>query len=267
MTQQDIHRHRFPVVLYLLFVFCVLLGTTIAIVNGDEHRSDDRSNSDKSDVKVEISSECAAVLLVGGSAVGGISATTLLPQLLSMLGFASVGVSSDSVAAWWKSILGSVPAGSLFATLQSITMAGGGVGTLVSGAELGGSANAAHVRTLCNKVDTIDPNSPAAQILSKLVDGVRISSVATNQAKEWADYVSNDVLQSERYRNAEKMFHETREELMQSKTYQAVIKQGADLMDNAKAWFHKTSVELFGGTSTDFSSSPQRERQQQQQEL
>lgn len=219
-------------------------------------------------MKVEISSECAAVLLVGGSAVGGISATTLLPQLLSMLGFASsVGVSSDSVAAWWKSILGSVPAGSLFATLQSITMAGGGVGTLVSGAELGGSVNAAHVRTLCHKVDTIDPNSPAAQILSKLVDGVRISSVATNQAKEWADYVSNDVLQSERYRNAEKMFHETHEELMQSETYQAFRKQGRDLMDNAKAWFHKTSAELFGGTRTEFSSSPQRERQQQQQEL
>lgn len=60
------------------------------------------------------------------AAVGGISlaALPMFMELIGVLGFGAEGVGLDSIASKWQSIIGDVEAGSLFATLQSISMAG-----------------------------------------------------------------------------------------------------------------------------------------------
>lgn len=70
---------------------------------------------------------CAYKVLVGANLVGvgtAVTLSTLLPLFLSILGFSETGVSAGAVAAQWQSTIGNVKAGSLFALLQSISMAG-----------------------------------------------------------------------------------------------------------------------------------------------
>ncbi|XP_036145399.1 interferon alpha-inducible protein 27-like protein 2B [Monomorium pharaonis] len=67
------------------------------------------------------------IMFIGTPIIGGIFGAYLLP----ILGFGSSGVIGGSVAASWQSSIGSVAAGSLFATLQSLGATG--VGTLLFG--------------------------------------------------------------------------------------------------------------------------------------
>lgn len=67
------------------------------------------------EVQVQVSTECAVVLVTGGLIVGGVAiaaAETLAGMLLNVIGFASIGVEAGSTAAWWQSTFPLVRAGS-----------------------------------------------------------------------------------------------------------------------------------------------------------
>lgn len=66
--------------------------------------------------------------IIGGSVAGG---GILGATALRMIGFRSGGVTAKSFAASWQSKIGSVAAGSLFATLQSLGATG--LGTIMFG--------------------------------------------------------------------------------------------------------------------------------------
>ncbi|XP_011705111.1 PREDICTED: interferon alpha-inducible protein 27-like protein 2B [Wasmannia auropunctata] len=62
-------------------------------------------------------------LLLGTTVIGGILGCATLP----LLGFGLAGISAGSFAASWQASIGSVAAGSLFATLQSLGATGLGI--------------------------------------------------------------------------------------------------------------------------------------------
>ncbi|CAE7798107.1 DNAH7, partial [Symbiodinium necroappetens] len=85
--------------------------------------------------EVSIPWKCAAAMIAGA----GVSVASA-PVLLAAAGFTSAGIAGGSLAALWQSHMAAVSGGSLFAWLQSISMAGlGTTGSL----GLGGAAGAA----------------------------------------------------------------------------------------------------------------------------
>lgn len=136
----------------------------------DQNQSCNYSEEDTctDDERVQISPSCAVVLIVTGSAVGGVTSWALTGPLLAVLGFTSVGVAKGSFAAWWQSVTPLVMTGSLFSTLQSIAMAGVGSSIVIS-SSIGGAATASQLRGMCEKIDAIDRESPEGKIISLLL--------------------------------------------------------------------------------------------------
>ena len=85
----------------------------------------------------------AAMLAASGVSIAG------APAILAMAGFTSAGIAGGSLAALWQSHMAAVSGGSLFAWLQSISMAGLGVTGSLS---LGGTTGAAAM-AFCKAVD------------------------------------------------------------------------------------------------------------------
>mmetsp|Transcript_2308 Transcript_2308/g.3246 ORF Transcript_2308/g.3246 Transcript_2308/m.3246 type:complete len:197 (-) Transcript_2308:1543-2133(-) len=150
---------------YFLFIVFIVIHRAQGETDEKEHDAEE----------IQISSECAAVVLVGGSAIGGIAATTLAPSLLGILGFTQAGIMSGSFAAWWQSTMPLIASGTLFATLQSIAMTTTGMGTVVIGSTLGGASSAVHLKNLCQVIDSIDKDSTAGFIISSTMKAVRKS--------------------------------------------------------------------------------------------
>ena len=122
-------------------------------------------------VQVQVSRECAVVLVTGGLIVGGLAvaaAEALVGMLLNVIGFAAIGVEAGSTAAWWQSTFPLVKAGSTFSKLQSITMSEAGVGVVPVGAAVGGVVAAAKIDDLCRGIDSIDSESLEGKTLSTL---------------------------------------------------------------------------------------------------
>ena len=136
----------------------------------DQNQSYNYSDEDTctDDERVHVSPSCAVVLVVTGSAVGGLTSWALTGPLLAVLGFTSVGVAKGSFAAWWQSLMPLVMTGSLFSTLQSIAMAGVGSSIVIS-SSIGGAATASQLRGMCEKIDAIDRESPEGKIISLLL--------------------------------------------------------------------------------------------------
>ncbi|KAI0289367.1 hypothetical protein BC826DRAFT_1107082 [Russula brevipes] len=82
-----------------------------------------------------------------GAVVGTLLTPVVVPVSLGWIGFGAAGPLAGSLAAGWQASIGSVAAGSLFATAQSVAM-GGAVPTIVSalgagvGAAVAGIASA-----------------------------------------------------------------------------------------------------------------------------
>ena len=154
------------------------------------------TSEEKEENNVEVSPECAAVLLVGGAAAGGATAYALVAPLLALLGFTAAGVAGGSFASWWQSNLSMILAGSMFATLQSIAMAGAGPGVIALGSSLGAATQAAFVEDICARVDAVDPDSATGlTIATTLATVQKAESVKSwaSSAKEWVGGMLVDI--------------------------------------------------------------------------
>jgi len=110
---------------------------------------------------VHVSPECAAVLVAAGSAAGSVTSWAFAGPLLSSLG-------EGSFAAWWESALPIVSTDALFAKLQSIAMARVGSDIPMS-SFIGDAATALRVVAFCSRIDSIEPESHEAKIISSLL--------------------------------------------------------------------------------------------------
>ena len=91
--------------------------------------------------EVEVSPECAVVLVTGGLVFGGLAAAatiSLFSVLFEAVGFAAIGVEGGSSVASWQSTFPLVEKGSLFSRLQSISMSKTGASNLVALGSIGG---------------------------------------------------------------------------------------------------------------------------------
>jgi len=122
---------------------------------------------------VEVSPECAAVILAGSGVLGGTIAYIATPALMCSIGFCQAGPVAGSLATWWQSTLPLVAKGSIFSTLQSAAMAGVGSQTILIGASVGGSSSAAMIERLCSSVDNLDPTSKRGRIVLSTLSAVR----------------------------------------------------------------------------------------------
>ena len=157
-------------------------------------------------VSVDVSPECAALLLVGGGVAGSaatLAVTNLLmPMWLCSSGFCAAGVKSGSLAAWWQSTMPLIASKSIFATLQSIAMSAGGVGfstssTAALGAALGGAAGAAYLGEFCQMVDQIEPSTVAAEAIKanlKFYQGFSRAAAAAAPYVTEAKNVASEVI-------------------------------------------------------------------------
>mmetsp|Transcript_65278 Transcript_65278/g.76682 ORF Transcript_65278/g.76682 Transcript_65278/m.76682 type:complete len:587 (-) Transcript_65278:5-1765(-) len=166
----------------ILFLILFLNGfASVVPISTTEGKNSDTRNDTK-DTNVLVSKECAAVLLVSGTGLGGGLAYALSGPLLAYLGFTSIGVASGSLASWWQSTIPLLSSGSLFAALQSIAMGGAGAGIVTIGSALGGSAAANHLEEICAIVDDVEPNSTAEKTIAFMIALVQ----NTDDAKTWA---------------------------------------------------------------------------------
>lgn len=167
-----------------------LLFLTVAFLCGVCNGSFTRRTTQKEGEEdtINISPKCAAVLVTAGTGGGGALAYALAPAALCKAGFCSVGVSSSSFASWWQSTMPLVQTGSIFATLQSITMGGASTKIVVAGSVLGGSLSLKYLQALCDYVD--DPESKMAPIFSANLEAVK-------RAHETAEKVKTACLSSE----------------------------------------------------------------------
>lgn len=138
------------------------------------------SNNDEEE-EIPVSPECAAVLLVGGGTIGGTTIYMLATPLLAILGFTSTGVAGSSFAAWWQSTMPLIASGGLFATLQSIAMAGSGPGIITVGAGfLGGAVSASYLKEVCSVVDATEVGSIQGSMVATLLASVQTSVGVAN---------------------------------------------------------------------------------------
>jgi hypothetical protein len=149
---------------------------------------------DEEEESVDVSPECAVVLITAGSVGGGLASYVLVAPLLSLIGFAGAGVTKGSFAAWWQSTMPNVMAGSIFSSLQSITM-GGVPSVIIISSSIGGAATvASHLRHVCGIIDDVDPKSTEGKIIySLLVAEGKLRTTWEHQVKPNLEAGINDV--------------------------------------------------------------------------
>merc|ERR1712166_1070722 len=176
-----------PAICGMKFSFCLSLFFLV-VTSGE-------AKINPSDIQVSVSPKCAAVILVAGSAVGGTTAYTITPRLLSAAGFTSVGVGAKTFASWWQSTMPLVARGSAFSVLQSVAMGGTDIATLHIGAAIGRSTTAAYLSNtaallnqVCEFVDDADPPSTLGRAVSACVTLAR-----QTKTNEWLPNFPDDL--------------------------------------------------------------------------
>jgi len=144
------------------------------------------------DGSLRISRDCAAVLLIGGGAAGAAAAAAFVPKVLALLGFSGVGVTGGSYAAFWQSSMGAagIAAGSFFAKLQSIAMAGVGTKGIIGGAMVGGVMGRKFLHDICEKVDDLGPEHWVVRDSLALIDKIRIRMRVSRHTQTYAGQCS-----------------------------------------------------------------------------
>jgi hypothetical protein len=148
---------------YLVFLVCAIASSSstgrVAFASVGTSKEED---------SVDVSPECAVVLVTAGSVAGGLASFVLIEPLLFLVGFTGAGIAEGSFAAWWQSTMPNVMAGSLFSSLQSITMTGVESNIIVS-SSIGGAATASQLRRMCGIIDDVDPESKEGKVISSLL--------------------------------------------------------------------------------------------------
>ena len=141
--------------------------------------------------EVFVSPRCARVLLVGGGVMGTAATWTLSRTVLSIIGFTSTGVASGSFAAWWQSTMTKgIAAGSIFATLQSISMSGVGQTVLIS-SSIGGAIAANKIKYVCEQIDKVDTEEISSTVTSGFVQAEYYASQAQEKLQTTWESVSD----------------------------------------------------------------------------
>lgn len=97
-------------------------------------------------VAVTIPKKCLVAMAVGAGA-----SVASAPMMLAAAGFSTLGITGGSLAATWQATMGTIGAGSIFASLQSFAMGGLGVGGSLSLAGAGGAS----AISFCKAVDKL----------------------------------------------------------------------------------------------------------------
>ena len=113
----------------------------------------------KEEEGVDVSPECAVVLVTAGSVAGGLASYALVEPLLSLIGFAGADVTEATFAAWSQSTMSNVIAGSIFSSLQSITTGGVPPVIIISISIRGAATVASQLSCVCGIIDDVDPTS------------------------------------------------------------------------------------------------------------
>lgn len=108
---------------------------------------------------VNVSPACAAALLVGGGIAGVAVASTVLPAILYITGFAQGGVLAGSFAASWQSTMPLMAQGSLFAALQSAAAGVVGSTVVISAASVGSTSSVLFLQQACSAIDSVPAGS------------------------------------------------------------------------------------------------------------
>lgn len=110
-------------------------------------------------------SRCCAFYALGAGGVASFGITAGFPAALGLIGFGAAGPVAGSVAGAWQATMGGTIAGaSLFATLQSVAMAGVGSTAIIGTGLAGGAAMIA----FCDKVTELGLCAPLQLVSSKL---------------------------------------------------------------------------------------------------
>ena len=152
-----------PRLLLLAFFLCPLVSCL------DPAVEDKPSPLPEGPQTVKVTPQCAAVLLVGGGAVGAAVAATVLPALMYIAGFSSGGVLANSFAASWQSTMPLVAQGSLFALLQSAAAGGVGSTVVISAAAIGSTSGMLVMERTCSAIDNVPAGSAEAALVRTLV--------------------------------------------------------------------------------------------------
>lgn len=102
---------------YLVFLIFAIISSS-----STDHVAFASVGNSKEEESVDVSPECAVVLVTAGSVAGGLASYALVEPLLSLIGFAGADVTGATFAVWLQTTMSNVIAGSIFSSLQSITM-------------------------------------------------------------------------------------------------------------------------------------------------
>lgn len=147
-------------------------------MNNTDNNIVDVGEPENPEEKIVVSPLAASVLLVLLGGIGGVTATLLVSTVLWCIGFTAVGVSGGSYAAAWQSSIGSVAAGSLFASLTSIAMSGTSAAIFVPGALL------FIVKPLVDLINGVERDSYTYMLLNQIHNIIKTSLGAVNNAAE-----------------------------------------------------------------------------------
>ncbi|KAK3282760.1 hypothetical protein CYMTET_9519 [Cymbomonas tetramitiformis] len=176
------------------------LALTLLIVCKAIAASSAETNDESADEEVKVSIECGAVLYIAAGAGGTIAATaaaSALPLVLcSTSGFCAVGVAAGSHAARWQATLPLIAKGSVFASLQSIAMGGTSTGTVLVSGALGALGGASFLRSFCEEIDAVDPDSKTGSLIRGIVEAARVSSNGIETVKLHAEHAMNAAFQA-----------------------------------------------------------------------
>ena len=144
----------------MLSQFVLVLLLALPLVKSSEEKKVEETIG-----KPFLISRCCALYSLSGGAVGGVALATAFPAALGFLGFAASGPAAGTAAAAWQATMGgTVVGGGLFATLQSIAMAGvGGTATISMG-----TAAALGIAQFCETLEDKGLCDPVSFVKSKL---------------------------------------------------------------------------------------------------
>ena len=92
------------------------------LFSSTDHVAFASGGNSKEEEGLDVFPECAVVLVTAGSVAGGLASYALVEPLLSLIGFAGADVTEATFAAWLQSTMSNVIAGSIFSSLQFITI-------------------------------------------------------------------------------------------------------------------------------------------------
>ena len=186
--------------------------------NSESGRPNDNTGNEESGTTwpVDVSPECAAVMIFGSTAASGVASWVLIQAALPLVssawcgassGFCAAGIKTGSLASWWQSTMPLVAKGGIFSSLQSIAMSStvgssATASTVLIGSSLGGAMGASYLKEICSWVDEAAAEGRATKrgtaVLS-IHDVVKTGDYVYKQAGEAVEYMTPHIESAAEY--------------------------------------------------------------------